>query len=252
MGILYIVSTPIGNMGDLTLRAVQTLFSVNVIACEDTRKTGLLLDYIRKNWLFDLKKKIATPASGEARNDENVSDSNPTLISFYDEVEMRKIPEMLNLLLNDKNVALVSDAGTPLISDPGFKLVRECLINNIKVVSVPGPSSVISALSVSGLPTDKFSFYGFLPEKKSHALKLLENIKESEKLIKTTNIFFASPYKIIGNLEALLEIFGDIEIVIARELTKVYEEVKKEKISELLIAYKNKKPKGEFVILFNN
>ena len=232
MGILYIVSTPIGNMDDLSLRGAKTLFSVDFIACEDTRKTGLLLEYIKNNILKN-------------------NNTHPKLISFYNEVETLKLSEILGILLNDKNVALVSDAGTPLISDPGFKLVRECLKNEIKVVSIPGPTSIIAALSISGLPTDKFSFYGFLPEKKSHAILLLNNIKQNQTLIKTTNIIFVSPYKIMGNLESMLEVFGDIEIVIARELTKIYEEVKKDKISNIINKYKSKRPKGEIVILWN-
>lgn len=232
MGILYIVSTPIGNMDDLSFRAAKTLFEVDFIACEDTRKTGLLLEYIKNNIVNDGNK-------------------HPRLISFYDEVEMLKMGEILGYLLNDKNIALVSDAGTPLISDPGFKLVRECLKNDIKVVSVPGPTSIIAALSISGLPTDKFSFYGFLPEKKSHAISLLKNIKLNGELIKLTNIIFVSPYKIMGNLESLLEIFGDIEIIVARELTKIYEEVRKDKISQFIDKYRAKRPKGEIVILWN-
>lgn len=231
MGILYIVSTPIGNMEDLSLRAIKTLFSSNYILCEDTRKTSFLINYIKKQFLTEDK-------------------AQPVLISYYDQIELFKIPEIIALLKNNKNISLVSDAGTPLISDPGFKLVRECLINEIKVKSVPGPSSPISALSISGMPSDKFSFYGFLPEKRSHAVKFLKKIKERELVFKTTNIIFVSPYKIIGNLEDILDVFGDIEITIVRELTKIYEETKKNKISIFLKKYLKLKPKGELVILW--
>src|SRR5574337_1409837 len=152
MGNLFIVSTPIGNLQDISKRALSVLADVDFIACEDTRKTSILIN----NFFQENKKSILDK-----------------LFSYYEEKEVEKIPKILNMLINGKDVALVSDAGTPLISDPGFKLIRECIKNDINVVSVPGPSAVISALTVSGLPTDKFLFLGFMPLKQGHRIKLL-------------------------------------------------------------------------------
>lgn len=141
MGTLYVVATPIGNLQDLSYRTVEILTKVEIIACEDTRHTGILLKYIRENNLSVEKKGF-----------------NPTLLSYYEQNELRRIPEIINALKNGLNIALVSDAGTPTISDPGFKVVREAIREGIKVESIPGTSSVISSLVVSGLPTDKFLF----------------------------------------------------------------------------------------------
>ncbi|HYM65604.1 MAG TPA: 16S rRNA (cytidine(1402)-2'-O)-methyltransferase [Candidatus Sulfotelmatobacter sp.] len=230
MGNLYIVSTPIGNLQDITLRAIEVLKSVDFIAAEDTRKTAVLLRHFFT---------------------ENSKQMTDKLISYYEEVESQKISQVINLLVNGKNVALVSDAGTPTISDPGFKLVREAISNNIKVVSIPGPTSLISALVSSGLPTDKFLFLGFLPQKPGHRVKMLENAKKSLEIINSTVIIFESPHKLKKSLEDILEVFGDIDIVVARELTKIYEEVIKEKVLFFINKYQNKTPKGEIVILFN-
>ena len=169
MGTLYIVATPIGNLQDITLRAIDILKQTEYIACEDTRKTGFLLKTLSERY-GSLGEKF--------------------MFSLYEENEVKRIDEVLNLLQNNKDVALVSDAGTPLISDPGFKLVRECLKTLVKVESIPGPSSVISALVVSGLPTDKFTFLGFLPKKPGHRQSLLENLKKSLELIKSTVDYF--------------------------------------------------------------
>lgn len=220
---LYIVATPIGNLEDITLRGLRILREVDVILSEDTRHTGLLLKH------YDIAPK--------------------QLVSFYDEVEWQKIPEILALLLQGKNIALVSDAGTPLVSDPGFKLVREAVKNNIKVESLPGPSAVLAALTVSGLPTDKFLFLGYPPEKKSHQLELYLALTQYLSTIKSTVIFFLSPYKLLRDMESLEEVVGDRDIVIARELTKVHEEVWRGKISEARHHFRE--PKGEFVLLFN-
>ncbi len=239
MGILYIISTPIGNLQDISLRAIETLQRVNFIACEDTRKTGLLLKFLQT-----LQNRIRS-------DDKKQIFKRPTLISYYEQNEIQKIPKIINLLKNDCDVALVTDAGTPAISDPGFKLIRECIREKIKVESIPGPSSVISALVVSGLPTDKFLFLGFLPRKKRHRKKSLENTKESLKFIKATVILFESPYRLFDTLGELMEIFGDIDIVIARELTKIHEEVKRNKISSFSTFYEKTKPRGEYVVLFN-
>lgn len=227
MGTLYIVGTPIGNIEDISLRAIKILKSVDIIACEDTRHTG--------NLLYKL----------------DIIHDNP-LLSYYEENEQKRIPEIIQLLLEDHTIALVSDAGMPTISDPGFKLIRECLRNGIKVESVPGPSSVITALAISGLPTDKFMFLGYFPEKSGKRLMLLENLKKSQEYIKSTLIFFESPYKLQKSLSDIQTVFGDIEIVLAKELTKVHEAVTREKVSLMLERFKKVKPKGEFVLLFNS
>ena len=228
MGNLYIVATPIGNLQDITLRAIKTLQEVDFIACEDTRSAFTLLTGI------GVEK----------------STFREKLISFYEGNESIRLPQILNLLQNGKNVALISESGTPLVSDPGFKLVRGALENGIKVESIPGPSSVISALVSSGLPTDKFLFLGFLPKKIGHRRNLLKSLKISLKQIESTVIFFESPFRVLKTLDELKEEFGDMEIVVARELTKIHEEVKKGKISGISEYYK-KSIKGEIVILFN-
>jgi 16S rRNA (cytidine1402-2'-O)-methyltransferase len=228
MGNLYIVATPIGNLQDISLRAIETLKKVDFILCEDTRKTAFLLEKV-------IGQKIPREKLG----------------SYYEQNELQRIPDVIKLLEAEFSVALVSDAGTPLISDPGFKLVRECMNRNIKVISIPGPSSVTAALSVSGLPTDKFIFLGFLPKKPGHRITLLKNLQKSQKLIKPTVIFFETPHRITTVLGELKSEFGDIEIVVCRELTKIYEEVNKDKISGFIKKYEKLKPKGEIVILFN-
>ncbi|MFA6918231.1 MAG: 16S rRNA (cytidine(1402)-2'-O)-methyltransferase [Candidatus Gracilibacteria bacterium] len=232
MGILYIVATPIGNLQDITLRAIKTLTSVDVIACEDTRKTGLLLQNLASKTLqgHALEKK-------------------PRLVSYYEQNELQRIPEVIAAIKDGLNIALVSDAGTPTISDPGFKLVRECIKENIKVESIPGASSALTALTVSGLPTDKFLFVGFPPKKPGHRKTLFENLKKLP--IKTTIILFESPHHIIRTLEGMLETFGNIDIVICRELTKIFEEIRREKISKSLEHFAKTAPKGEFVILLH-
>ena len=228
-GTLFIVATPIGNLQDITTRAIKTLMSVDAIAAEDTRKTGLLLQNIMA--LNNTKR--------------------PRLISYYEQNEMQRIPEIINALKNGLNIALVSDAGTPTISDPGFKLVREAIREGIRVESIPGPSSVISSLVASGLPTDKFLFVGYPPRKPGHRRKLLENIASMIRIIRATIIIFEAPHKLIRTLEEMKEIFGDINIVICRELTKIHEETRREKISNSIDHFSKGKPKGEFVILFN-
>jgi len=224
MSALFLVATPIGNLKDITLRALEVLNTSDYIICEDTRKTGILLKH------FNLKK---TP-----------------LISFFESNEERKTPEILNLLNQGKNLVLVSNAGTPLISDPGYKLVRECLKQKIKIESIPGPSALLTALTLSGLPPDKFLFLGFLPKKPGKRRKILEGLKTIDENIKATIIIYLSPYKLITELNDLKNIFGDIEIVIARELTKVYQELRRETVSQAITHFETNKPKGEFVLLF--
>lgn len=227
MGRLFIVSSPIGNLGDITLRAVETLSTVDYILCEDTRVTGKLLSH------FGINKRT---------------------ISFNDYNEKQRTPAVIRDLEIGRKIALVSDAGTPLISDPGYKLVREALEKNIKVESIPGPSSVIATLTVSGLPPDKFLFLGYLPKaqgKRKKVLKSLFTILRSmeDKHLRPTVIFFESPFRLLKSFEDLKEIFGDIDVIICRELTKLHEEVRREKISKSIEHFLKTKPKGEFVLL---
>ncbi len=226
MGILYIVATPIGNLQDITLRAIEILKKVDYIASEDTRRTGSLLKSL------NVEKKHF-------------------LISYYDQNELMRIPSILAVLKEGQDVALVSDAGTPTISDPGFKLVRACAEAGIRVESIPGASSVISALASSGLPTDKFVFLGYLPHKPGKREKMLKDIEATTQIIKSTVILFEAPHKIIRTLEEMLAVFGDIQVVLARELTKMHEEILRDTISNLLYHFEKRNPKGEFVLLFN-
>jgi len=225
---LYIVATPIGNLDDITLRALITLFTVDVVFCEDTRKTLNLL-----------------------RLSQKTGQVIPKLVSYFEENEFKRIPEIVSELEKGTKMALVTNSGTPTISDPGFKLVRECRQRNIPVISIPGPSSPIAALACSGLPTDKFLFLGFLPNKSGQRVKLFENVKESQKSVSSTIIFFESPFRITKSLLDLKIVFGDIDIVICRELTKIHEETQQNKISFFVERFSNQQPKGEFVILFN-
>lgn len=222
MANLYIVSTPIGNLEDITLRALKILEKVPVIACEDTRKTGLLLTR------FNIRK-------------------NQELISYYEENEIIRIPQILAKLQSGQDVALVSNAGTPTISDPGFKLIRAAVQLGIKVVPIPGASAALAALVSSGLPTDKFLFLGYLPKKPSHRQKFLkENIKPH-----ITIIIYLSPHRIADELADILKLVGDIEVVLCRELTKVFEQINRERLNFFIEYFKKNQPKGEFVLVFH-
>jgi len=220
-GKLYLIATPIGNLKDITLRAIEVLSFVDVLACEDTRKTGLLLQK------FEIKNK-------------------PQLISYYEENESGRIPQLLSFLKEGKNVGLVSNAGTPAISDPGYKLVKTVVENNIELEVIPGPSSVLNALLLSGLPTDKFLFIGFLPKKEGKRKNVLESLPKQ-----TTIILFESPFRILKTLNDLKLLFGDIKIVICREMTKVHQEVLRDNLSNLISHFGENKPRGEIVICFN-
>lgn len=215
---LYLVATPIGNLKDITLRALEILQSVDGIICEDTRRTSLLLNH------FQIKKPLMI------LNDYN---------------EGKTANQIIDQLKVGQNLALVSDAGTPLISDPGYKLVRECLSQDISIDSIPGPSSVITALTLSGLPPDRFLFVGYPPEKPGKRAKWLEELKNAD----STVIMFISPHKLLTILSDMERVFDDIEIVLAAELTKFHQNVEKKKISQWLETLKN--PKGEYVLLFN-
>jgi 16S rRNA (cytidine1402-2'-O)-methyltransferase len=219
-GILYIVSTPLGNMEDITLRALRILTEVHVIAAEDTRNTGLLLKH----------HHIQTP-----------------LTSYFEGNEWKKKVLILERLKEGNHVALVSDAGTPGISDPGFRLIQLAIQNGISVIPIPGPSAVITALSVSGLPTDAFLFNGFLPHKSKKRRDLLERLEG----VRETIILYESPHRISETLKYIFEILGDREMVLARELTKTYEEVLRGKVSEIQEQIGDRKLKGEITLVLS-
>lgn len=220
---LYIVPTPIGNLKDITLRALEVLQSVNGIICEDSRHSSILLNN------YQIKKPMIV------LNDFN---------------EVRVFPKIIEQLRAGQNLALVSDAGTPLVSDPGYKLVRECLAKGIEVDSLPGPSSVITALTLSGLPPDKFLFLGYLPEKPGHRQKIYTQISDISKKCALTFIIFIAPHKLIKVLTEMQEIFEDVEICLAKELSKVHQQVETKTISNWLEQFNSKAPKGEYVLLF--
>ena len=217
-GRLYIVGTPVGNLEDITLRALRILGEVEAIACEDTRQTVKILNR------FGLKKP---------------------LISYFQPREGRRIPEIIGLLKAGRDVALVSDAGTPGISDPGFPLIREALKEAIPVVPIPGPSAVTTALSAAGLPTHRFLFVGFPPPKKTGLRKFLEALRDE----KATLVFFLPTRRIPEFLEAVCELLGDRRVVIARELTKVHEEFIRGKAVELAENLGRRTLKGECTVL---
>lgn len=216
---LYIIATPIGNIGDITLRALEVLKSVDIIACEDTRTTGKLTA------VYNL------PAQKIPYHDHNAAEMRPRLISMMRE---------------GKRVALVSDAGMPLISDPGFKLVEECAAAGIPMTCLPGPSASLTALVLSGLPTDKFMFAGFLPPKQAARRAALVGIKA----VPATLILYETAPRLAGSLDDMLEILGDRKAAVARELTKKFEEVKRGRLSELISHYRTEgEPRGEIVII---
>lgn len=221
---LTIVPTPIGNLKDITLRALEALQNCDAVICEDSRRTGLLLNQ------YQIKKPFLV------LNDFN---------------ENKQFPIILNQLIAGLNLCLVSDAGTPLVSDPGYKLVRECILSEIEVDSLPGPTSILPALTLSGLPPDKFMFLGYLPEKQGKHLELLKKLTVACNLVPVTYICFIAPHKLIRTLEDMLEVYKDVEIVLASELTKIHQSVEKQSISTWLKDLKQKSPKGEYVLLFN-
>ncbi len=220
---LTIVATPIGNLGDITLRSLEALKNCDAIICEDTRRTAILLNH------FEIKKP---------------------LIILNDFNESRNVSAIMDRLNLGQNLCLVSDAGTPLVSDPGFKLVRECLNSEIEVDSLPGPSSIITALTLSTLPPDKFTFLGYPPDKSGHRQTFFQSILESSKSIKATYIIFVAPFKLQKTFEEMQNNFGDIEVVVAKELTKIHQNVKTQTISDWLKNFKTQPPRGEYIVLF--
>lgn len=223
MGRLFIIATPIGNLKDITLRAIETLKSVDYVLCEDTRVTGKLLN------AYDIDKRMT---------------------AFNEFNESVKASEVLAALESGASLALVSDAGTPLVSDPGYKLVRDAIAKGIKVESIPGPSAVVTALTVSGLAPDRFLYIGYLPKKDGKRKSLLGEVKTLLDTLRTTVVFYESPFRLLKALEEVKEVFGDIDIVTCRELTKMHEEVRREKVSESIAHFTKTAPKGEFTVLF--
>ncbi len=219
---LYIVPTPIGNLKDMTLRAIEVLQSVDEVICEDSRRTSILLSH------YQIKKP---------------------LIVLNDFNEYKSGDFILSKLREGKNLALVSDAGTPLVSDPGYKIVRAAIEQGLEVDSLPGASSVTTALTLSGLPPDKFMFVGYLPEKEGKRKTQYQNLKQINELVPTTFIIFVAPHKLSRTLEEMKEDLDDPKIVLAKELTKIHQNVTSKKISEFLEDYKKKNPKGEYILL---
>jgi 16S rRNA (cytidine1402-2'-O)-methyltransferase len=215
-GKLYIVPTPIGNLEDITLRALRILKEVDIIACEDTRVSQKLLNH------YDIHTK---------------------LISYHKFNEKQKTQYVTDFLIQGQNVALISDAGTPIISDPGSELVKAAVENNIKVIPIPGASAAITALSAVGCENTEFVFVGFLPKSKNDKENLLSKYRE------ITTIFYESPNRLVKTLSELDEIFGNITVTVTRELTKIFEEIKTATVKELAEYYTQKPPKGEITAI---
>jgi len=218
---LFICPTPIGNLEDITLRALRILKEADLILAEDTRRTNKLLTHYR------IKNKTT---------------------SFNDFNKERKTPFIISLLRQNKGIAMVSDAGTPGISDPAFYLVRECVKENLNIASLPGPTAAITALVASGLPTDRFTFYGFFPKKEKQKEEFVEGLKGR----KETSICYESPHRIKKTMELLAMHIPDFRIVMARELTKKFEEFQRGSAKEVFESVKNRELKGEIVLLLHS
>ena len=216
-GVLYIVSTPIGNLEDITFRAIRILKDSSLIAAEDTRRSKVLLSHYN----------ISTPT-----------------ISYYEHNRYTRIPKLIDHLIDGEDIALITDAGTPGISDPAYRLIRAAINSDCRVESIPGASASLAALVASGLPTDRFIFEGFLPHKKGRKGKL-EKVKD----IDATIIFYESPNRLVRTLKDILEYIGNRPIAIGRELSKKFEEIMRGRVSDILSHYNTNKPKGEFVIV---
>jgi 16S rRNA (cytidine1402-2'-O)-methyltransferase len=218
---LYIVATPIGNLEDITLRALRVLKEVDFILAEDTRKTGVFLKR------FEIKKP---------------------LISFFEHNEVKKIPWVIEELKNGKHIALVSNAGTPTISDPGYKLIRECRKEALLITSIPGASSITNILSLISLPHDRFIFLGYAPRKHNERKRLFEKIRDWDNAI----ILFESPFRILSLLKDMKEFVGNKRVAIAREMTKKFEEVLELNLEEAIQHMERIKPRGELTIMLDN
>jgi 16S rRNA (cytidine1402-2'-O)-methyltransferase len=217
-GRLYLVSTPIGNLEDITLRAIKILRQVDLIAAEDTRRARRLLARYR---------------------------AKPPLTSLFEHNEPAKKDALVKRLVEGHDIALISDAGTPGVSDPGFRLVKRAIEEGIEVIPIPGPSAHVAALVVSGLPTDSFHFFGFLPPKGAKRKKRLEAIKE----LRGTIILYEAPHRLLRTLQDIEDCCGDRHVVVARELTKLYEEVIRGPIVEVLERLEGRKMRGEITIV---
>jgi len=217
-GKLYLVPTPIGNLHDITRRALETLESSEMIACEDTRISGKLLAH------FGIKKK---------------------LLSYHDFNEEKQVPKILKIILSGGNVSVITDAGSPGISDPAYRIIRSAIENDIIISPLPGPNALIPALTGSGLPPDRFFFEGFLPNKKSARKNRLEKLKE----LKHTLVFYESPHRIQKAVADALEVLGDRPACIAREISKIYEEYIRGTLSEILDNISSRKMRGEMVLI---
>lgn len=219
---LTIVPTPIGNLKDITLRALEVLKEADEIICEDSRRTSLLLSH------FEIKKP---------------------LIILNDFNEFRSEDFILSKLREGKNLALVSDAGTPLVSDPGFKIVRAAIEAGLEIDSLPGASSVITALTLSSLPPDKFMFLGYLPEKEGRRKSQYQQILEINKLIQTTFVIFVAPHKLLKTLEEIKSELNNPTVALCKELTKMHQNIQRGKVSDILENLKT--PKGEYILVLN-
>ncbi len=218
MGILYVVPTPVGNLEDMTFRAIKVLKEVDLILAEDTRTSSVLLKH------YDIKNN---------------------LLSHHKFNEHQSLQNIIHKLQTGMNVALISDAGTPAISDPGFLIVRECVRNGIKVIALPGPTAFVPAIVESGIPNDRFCFEGFLPQKKGRLTRM-----EELKTEKRTMIFYESPFRIIKTLELFASIFGqDRKMAAVREISKIHEECVNGTVADLISHFTENEPKGEFVLI---
>jgi 16S rRNA (cytidine1402-2'-O)-methyltransferase len=217
-GCLYLVATPIGNLEDITLRAIRILKEADLIACEDTRQTQKLLNH------YGIRKEM---------------------VSYHEHNELTRSPELVIELEQGAQIALVSDAGTPGISDPGHRLVTLCLRHHIPVVPIPGPSALVAALAASGLPTEEFLFVGFLPARAGARRKALDSLKAESR----TLIFYEAPHRVVETLADALEILGTRPAVIAREVTKIHEEFLRGPLAELLESARKRAPRGEITLL---
>ncbi len=215
---LYVVATPIGNLGDITLRALEVLKSVDLIAAEDTRHSGILLKH------FEIKKPF---------------------LSYHEHNEAMRTAQLVERLAAGENVALITDAGTPGLSDPGVRLIRECIKRGLPFTIIPGPSSILTALVGSGFSMEKFRFRGFLPVKRGQRERELRAAGERDE----TTIFFESPYRLTKTLSACIDIMPGRQLCVARELTKKFEEFQRGTASELLAHYEAHPPKGEIVLI---